>query len=786
MGPSSNSSLDPRPFENLGEIRREHDHLLERYGELLGDETSPAAEARVVDAMCREIDAFVARSLSTGVVLDAYPERTTAQTLIDYWVTMQIRCGREVPRRRLARFDEARLPELADSACPYVGLEPFKDDQYFHGRELDTRRLTELVAANRLVVVHGTSGSGKSSLVFGGLLPQLHGESGEGGWHVESFTPGDRPVERLAHAMAAVSGAAAAARRLVVVDQFEEIFTLVSEDERERFDAALRGVLEREPPVHVVITVREEFFARVAALEAATSYADFAMRPLTYPELTAAIEKPAAGVNLVFERGIVETLVTEVLGQPAALPLLQFSLRQLWNARHRNRITRAALDEVGGPSDALARAADAFYDRQIEENRKEIARVLTALVRVDELLESYRQPVNRGVLLAAGNARTAEVINELEKVDFVRVTPVDGGDAVVEIKHEALIRNWPKLDAWIVKKRGEQRNRLALLRSATAWDKARRPKEGLYRGWQLDEASEIADLSPLEKEFVEASKADTKREIDEEKARANRLARLLGEEKKYSDRRRRLLYVTAAALVVVFAAAVIAYLLQARQTRTMRRQAAQAVQDKRTAETTLAQVQREVAEGKLEAEAKVSEVMQLEFQLKQQLAELARQRAELKAVADLKSSVEAFAKLLEAAKGGFGANRLAIYAKGQVDEARALVAVVRKTGLRATYTSRVSALPENHLFYYYDADRASASRLRDIFDKGLGIEIKVKSRVGDPTFFGPDTAPVHGLLELYFVEGGVPNIDDTPHIPAPVLKPMPEGKTAPPRMPTGD
>ena len=149
---SSDSSPEVPPFENLGELRREHDRLLERYGALVQGDDSTDGEARATDSMKDEIAAFVARGLATGGVLDAYPERTTAQTLVDYWVTLQIRCGHDASRRRLTGFDERRLPELDDALCPYVGLEPFHDSKNFFGRDGDIERLAELVAANRLVI----------------------------------------------------------------------------------------------------------------------------------------------------------------------------------------------------------------------------------------------------------------------------------------------------------------------------------------------------------------------------------------------------------------------------------------------------------------------------------------------------------------------------------------------------------------------------------------------------------------------------------------------------------
>lgn len=742
-----------QPFENLGELRGEHDRLLERYGELVGNSDSVDGEVRATNAMQSEITSFVSRALATGVVLDVYPERTTAQALIDYWVTVEIRCGHDLARHRLAGFDALRLPELDAKLCPYVGLEPFHDRRNFFGRETDIDRLAGLVAAHQLVIVHGSSGSGKSSLVFGGLLPGLRAGSA-GSWSVRSFTPGDDPAARLGDAKAA-RVPADPARQLIVIDQFEELFTVVSEAARERFDLALAGLLAGDPNVHVVLTVREEFYARLSRLSSCATYADFSMRPLGYADLVAAIEKPAAGINLTFERGVVETLVAEVLGQPAALPLLQFSLLQLWNARSRNRITREALDRIGGPRDALARAADAFVDRQIAETKIEIERVLVELVRVDDLLESYRQPVKRSVLTAAGNPRTLEVISLLEQADLVRVTThAAEGEPIVELKHEAIIRNWPRLDAWIVQKRKARRNQLALLRSAQAWDAAHRPAQGLYRGWQLQEAAQLDGLSGLEREFVEASKADMHREVEEAKQRAARYEQLLRAEQKLSDRRRALLYGVFVALVVVGGFSSIALWVGRRQAHALAREAetaqlASVGAQKAEAEAGLGKA--EALRGKAKAEADADE-------LRRKLADL---QSGVTRLTKLKEGLARFRTEVIASRDILAGRYVGIISTGQLEDGRGLASIMRAAGMRSDFSLTGDPIPYTFLQYYYVQDKVVAERLVALFGSTLGLTVKLRSAVNDPNYFGPGLQrPVSGLLELYFANGEIPWIAD--------------------------
>ena len=231
------------------------------------------------------------------------------------------------------------------------------------------------------------------------------------------------------------------------------------------------------------------------------------MRPMGYEELRAAVEKPAALVNLQFQSGIVDDLVKKVLGQPAALPLLQFTLRLLWDERDRNRITWEVYRKVGDPLNALKTSADQFYDGLAPQTQDEVeARAAGAgaggraagsvsPAGAQEPPAAGGQGKHRGSPRAAGRATTISASR--------RATAT--ADPIVEVKHESLIRNWPRLVGWIDEKRIERRQRLALTQAAHRWAQGGRPAEGLLTGWQLEEAKRQADLSDLEREFVEAS-----------------------------------------------------------------------------------------------------------------------------------------------------------------------------------------------------------------------------------------------------------------------------------------
>jgi WD40 repeat protein/energy-coupling factor transporter ATP-binding protein EcfA2 len=522
------------PFESATELREGHARLLEKFDGLLDRDGSSAGEASALAELENEIHEFLRRGAATGVFLEDVKERTACQVLLQYWVSLLSGSGKQTRSARLAVFDGEQLPDLKDKPCPYVGLEAFQDETFFFGREADTSALLEKVEDTALVVVIGASGSGKSSLVMGGLLPKLEARDGEHVWRVgPTFTPGDSVVDHLAACLVTMlgdeGGSFTHAERLrndpghlaralsdptmppavITIDQFEEVFTLAEPGDRDAMVANIARLLESSRGHRVVLTVREEFRSPMMGLRPLERFLDnawYSMRPMAYDELRAAVERPASLVNLQFQPGIVDDLVKKVLGQAAALPLLQFTLRELWESRDRNRVTREVYRRVGDPLDALRAAADGFYQGLAPQTRQEAKRILLDLVRVDDLLEAYRQPVRKLQLLQAGKANTEEVLTLLATNDYIRITAgASDADSLVEVKHEALIRNWPLFVGWIDDKRVERRKRLALTQAAQRWAESGRPIEGLLTGWQIDEAKRYEGLGELEDEFVRAS-----------------------------------------------------------------------------------------------------------------------------------------------------------------------------------------------------------------------------------------------------------------------------------------
>lgn len=388
------------PFESASELREAHARLLETLDWQLGEDPSAAGEAVALTSIEAKIRQFLERGAATGVYLEEIKDRTECQVLLDYWVSSLAQAGRQVSGARLAKFDGEQLPDLNDKSCPYVGLEAFRDrDQaFFFGREADTQTVLAQVRDSPLVVVLGASGSGKSSLVMGGVLPAL---AAQGTLRiVPTFVPGNAVLDQLAdavlgtcggargHLVAEVArlrqdpshlcgmlGGAEASPTVITIDQFEEVFTLSDPTDRESLVANLANLLEAGRDHRVILTVREEFKTRIVELLPLSRHLDkswYSMRPMGYEELKAAVERPAALVNLQFQSGIVDDLVKKVLGQPAALPLLQFTLRELWRKRDRNRITWEVYGKVGDPLNALQSSADQFYQGLAPQTQDEV------------------------------------------------------------------------------------------------------------------------------------------------------------------------------------------------------------------------------------------------------------------------------------------------------------------------------------------------------------------------------------------------------------------------------
>jgi energy-coupling factor transporter ATP-binding protein EcfA2 len=541
----------PETFPSLAAVRQAHVSLLQRH------------RAGLTANLLEEIEAVVERGSATGAVLDGEAERWEAQGILDYWVAVLYRARRNPLHGTLQPFDPSLAPELPDESCPYRGLEAFREAQHglFFGRGRVITEMVTRLSSGRLLAILGPSGSGKSSLVLAGLIPCLKvgrvaakdSTPASDRWHyLPPIVPGIHPVLSLASVMVGTEAAADTRRQeadaiardpqrlvqnfdarnvptVIVVDQFEEVFTLCTdESERRAFvDDLLAVARSSGPPHRVVLTMRSDFEPQIATLPKLQEVFDsvqYRIPPFNAAELREVIEKPAELVGLKFEDGIVDRLVNEILGEPAGLPLLQFALLKLWERRDRNRVTFEAYRSVGGPLKALERSAEELFARLLPEEQVTARRILLRIVRPGNSLEVTSNRVLRdSVHGGEPRERVDRVLDKLIAAGLLRQT---GGpnpaEVQIEVAHEALLRNWPRLVEWLDDERIRLRRRFSVTAAAQQWAAHGKDPGGLLGGSLLEEARTYDDLDAIEREFVAAS-ADALAREARQKERAFRV-----------------------------------------------------------------------------------------------------------------------------------------------------------------------------------------------------------------------------------------------------------------------
>ncbi len=488
----------------------------------------------------------------------------------------------------------------ADERNPYKGLRPFTeaDARDFFGRgELTHRlvaRLREGASGSRFLAVVGPSGSGKSSVVRAGLVPAIrHGDLGdpEGGF-VAEMTPGAHPMEEIEAALLRIavrpaprlpdildSGsrgllqavellAPSEAEVVLIVDQFEETFTLCADErEREQFLESLRvATVDPESRLRVVLTLRADFYdrpltyPRFGELLAASTEA---VPPLTPDELEQAIRKPAEQVGVSAEPGLVAEMIAEVAHQPGALPLLQYALTELFERRDDDRMTLGAHRELGGVAAALSARADRILETTDPRGRRAIKQVFLKLVTLGEGTQDTRRRVLRSELDAL-EVDPAAIDGVLDAFGRHRFITFDRDPATreptVEIAHEALLTAWGRLRSWIEDAREDLRQERRLARAAAEWRGSDRDPSFLMRGARLeqlaawDAATDLAIGQP-ERAYLKASLDQRDRERAEEEERRAREVRM---ERRSRTRLRALVAVFAMAALVAGTLSVVA------------------------------------------------------------------------------------------------------------------------------------------------------------------------------------------------------------------------------------
>ncbi|HAX80786.1 MAG TPA: hypothetical protein DCY88_34350 [Cyanobacteria bacterium UBA11372] len=473
--------------------------------------------------------------------------------------------------------------------CPYRGLFAFQEEdaRLFFGRETFTQQLLKAVNTKKLVAVIGPSGSGKSSVVFAGLIPHLR--FGDIPFKIATFRPGNNPFNSLASALISIESNensdiefisnpksaelelaielryadrtltrsqpgtlcniinrilqksragetptpqeflqnyhGLGERLLLVADQFEELYTLVSEAERLVFLEKLLEAVNHAPNFTLVITLRADFLGRAldsqALGKALQQYPPELLIPMNRQELEEAIANPAQMLGVELEEGLTERIINDVNQQPGHLPLLEFALTQLWTKQKDGILSCAAYKEISGVDLALANHAEQVYLNLIAADRKRSQRIFIQLVHPGEGTEDTRRLATR----AEVGEENWDLVTYLASARLV-VTGRDEktGLETVEIVHEALIRSWEKLRIWMQQDRDFRHWQEQLRGVIRQWESSDKdedlllPRKSLIdaKDWQQQRSDE---LSLEERNFIQQSLALRDRKFKQEKRR---------------------------------------------------------------------------------------------------------------------------------------------------------------------------------------------------------------------------------------------------------------------------
>jgi energy-coupling factor transporter ATP-binding protein EcfA2 len=419
-------------------------------------------------------------------------------------------------------------------ARPYKGLARFDpaDADFYFGREEILGELSRRIKRDPVTLIVGPSGGGKSSLVFGGLLPKLE----RGMWRVASFRPGREPVKNLAWAVAEHMASRAdpltlmnradelrcklneepdslidAARAmhgtfnshlLLVADQFEELFTICSSEAERAAFTRIIAQIDRQTPrlVSLVGTLRADFMAEVLRIPALGELFDghyLMLRAMNGDELGRAIREPARTLGVGFENGVDDLILAAVSKDSTALPLMEFALERLWAEQENHRLTRAAYNRMGGLEGALTRHGDEVVDEMSEAEQVAARRLLCRLVAVAQPGdgEDTKRPQSRqelGEELWSVAQRLAGQIGSDSTECAARLIVLYRGEQqreVADLIHEALIRKWPRLRGWLKDERSYLLLVDELVRAKKRWEDGEHP-ERLLRGPDLEQALE--------------------------------------------------------------------------------------------------------------------------------------------------------------------------------------------------------------------------------------------------------------------------------------------------------
>lgn len=460
---------------------------------------------------------------------------------------------------------KSETTDLNSDVCPYKGLEYFdwnnEDPKYFFGREQLVNKLIDHVRSEPFLALVGASGNGKSSVLRAGLLYQLKlGKRivDSEHWQILITRPDAQPMRNLAaafipenstqldraEALGRAEGllregsvglqrlveASSSPRTLLVIDQFEEVFTQCNQEtERLEFFECLMGALpELENKLCLVIVMRSDFVGKCLAQD----YVGLAQRvqknivsvlPLTEEELKSVIYKPAEKIGLSVDPDLVTVIVEDTKGAPGSLPLLQYTLKSLWQRKVDGRLRLSDYLALGGLKGTLNQKATDVYHRLDDTEKRTVQHIFQQLTHIEEGTEDTRRRVFIENLIAEplhSAQQVQSVVNTLSNSKnrlLVTSEVVGKGEnfehrAIVDVAHEALIRHWQLLRQWIEQNRDLLRQQRRIEASAAIWQDQEQSRGYLLQGIPLTEAiqlrkrqSDALPLSESAKVFIQKS-----------------------------------------------------------------------------------------------------------------------------------------------------------------------------------------------------------------------------------------------------------------------------------------
>ena len=437
--------------------------------------------------------------------------------------------------------------------CPYRGLVAFTeaDTEFFFGRQqIVDGLLSRLRRDPRFLTVLGPSGSGKSSVVQAGLIPQVRSGKvpGSDHWGIIVIRPAVQPFDELAkqgvvdgsrdlteNVQVWLSQHTEQERLMLVIDQFEELLSMCPEAIRQDFIIQLVKLLHSPLPITVVLVMRDDFYSRLTQQEALVEWLERSRGPIHVPrflnqgELIAMVQKPITAVGLRFEEGLVDTIVKDTLetsleaeegeqvGRSAILPLLEFALTELWEQRQGGMLTHEAYSSIGGVAGALPQWADRAFNALKLSERRLAQRILTSLVYIGDksqgIFDSRRRRTLPSLCQNAAEQESVERVVQHFVANHLLTTDRDlqSNEETVEIIHDVLLRKWGLLQEWLEEDRRFLTWHQELERFVHGWT-TQHDRAKLLRGRDLTEAGEWlkergTDLNQDEIAFLRASAA---------------------------------------------------------------------------------------------------------------------------------------------------------------------------------------------------------------------------------------------------------------------------------------